>query len=72
MFCRLWRYSSATPRFSKDPWFPLFSLLARWPDLAAASEQSSLVHCITNLVVINLNAGVLLAVGASPVMARLK
>jgi hydroxyethylthiazole kinase len=41
-----------------------------WYDIAAVREHSPLVHCITNLVVINLNANVLLAAGASPVMAH--
>ena len=41
-----------------------------WADIAAVREQSPLVHSITNLVVINLNANVLLAAGASPVMAH--
>jgi len=41
-----------------------------WSDLAAVRERSPLVHCITNLVVINFNANVLLAAGASPVMAH--
>jgi hydroxyethylthiazole kinase len=41
-----------------------------WSDLLAVRERSPLVHCITNLVVINFNANVLLAAGASPVMAH--
>ena len=41
-----------------------------WSDVVAVRERSPLVHCITNLVVINLNANVLLAAGASPVMAH--
>jgi hydroxyethylthiazole kinase len=41
-----------------------------WSDLAAVRERSPLVHCITNLVVVNFNANVLLAAGASPVMAH--
>jgi hydroxyethylthiazole kinase len=36
----------------------------------AVRRQRPLVHSITNLVVMNLNANVLLAVGASPVMAH--
>lgn len=39
-------------------------------DVAAVRERAPLVHSITNLVVINLNANVLLAAGASPVMAH--
>ncbi len=41
-----------------------------WSDLMAVRERSPLVHCITNFVVINFNANVLLAAGASPVMAH--
>jgi hydroxyethylthiazole kinase len=41
-----------------------------WSDLAAVREHSPLVHCITNFVVVNFNANVLLAAGASPVMAH--
>jgi hydroxyethylthiazole kinase len=41
-----------------------------WSDIVAVREQSPLVHSITNLVVMNLNANVLLAAGASPVMAH--
>lgn len=46
----------------------LFSDL--WSDVLAVRERSPLVHSITNLVAINLNANVLLAAGASPVMAH--
>jgi hydroxyethylthiazole kinase len=41
-----------------------------WSDVLAVREHSPLVHNITNLVVINFNANVLLAMGASPVMAH--
>lgn len=41
-----------------------------WSDIVAVREQSPLVHSITNLVVMNFNANVLLAAGASPVMAH--
>jgi hydroxyethylthiazole kinase len=41
-----------------------------WSDVVAVRERSPLVHSITNLVVINFNANVLLAAGASPVMAH--
>jgi hydroxyethylthiazole kinase len=41
-----------------------------WADIAAVRKQAPLVHSITNLVVINLNANALLAAGASPVMAH--
>ena len=41
-----------------------------WHDIHAVRTQSPLVHSITNLVVMNLNANVLLAAGASPVMAH--
>lgn len=41
-----------------------------WSDVAAVRMRSPLVHNITNLVVMNFNANVLLAAGASPVMAH--
>lgn len=41
-----------------------------WADVLAVRERSPLVHSITNFVVMNFNANVLLAVGASPVMAH--
>jgi hydroxyethylthiazole kinase len=41
-----------------------------WADIAAVRAQTPLVHNITNLVAINLNANVLLAAGAAPVMAH--
>lgn len=41
-----------------------------WADVIAVRERSPLVYSITNLVVINLNANMLLAAGASPVMAH--
>jgi hydroxyethylthiazole kinase len=41
-----------------------------WADVVAVRENSPLVHSITNLVVINFNANVLLAAGASPVMSH--
>lgn len=41
-----------------------------WSDIAAVRERSPLVHSITNFVVMNFNANVLLAAGASPVMAH--
>lgn len=41
-----------------------------WADIAAVREHAPLVHSITNLVVMNFNANVLLAAGASPVMAH--
>lgn len=41
-----------------------------WADVQAVRTRSPLVHSITNLVVMNLNANVLLAAGASPVMAH--
>ncbi len=41
-----------------------------WRDVLAVRKGSPLVHSITNLVVINFNANVLLATGASPVMAH--
>ena len=41
-----------------------------WNDIAAVRERAPLVHSITNFVVMNFNANVLLAAGASPVMAH--
>jgi hydroxyethylthiazole kinase len=41
-----------------------------WSDVLAVRQHSPLVHSITNLVAINFNANVLLAAGASPVMAH--
>lgn len=41
-----------------------------WADIAAVRERAPLVHSIANFVAMNLNANVLLAAGASPVMAH--
>ncbi len=41
-----------------------------WEDIEAVRTHAPLVHNITNLVVMNLNANALLAIGASPVMAH--
>ena len=41
-----------------------------WQDVLAVRAQAPLVHSITNWVVTNFNANVLLAMGASPVMAH--
>ena len=41
-----------------------------WADVLTVRTQHPLVHSITNFVVMNLNANVLLAMGASPVMAH--
>lgn len=41
-----------------------------WHDVAAVRAQAPLVHNITNFVVMNFTANVLLALGASPVMAH--
>jgi hydroxyethylthiazole kinase len=59
----------ATPR-PKEQMAPTLSVADIWSDVVAVRERSPLVHCITNLVVINFNANVLLAAGASPVMAH--
>lgn len=48
----------------------LLSVTDLWADVQAVRERAPLVHSITNLVVINFNANVLLAAGASPVMAH--
>lgn len=39
-----------------------------WADISRVRSSSPLVHCITNFVVMNFNANVLLATGASPLM----
>jgi len=41
-----------------------------WDDVLAVRAASPLVHSVTNFVVTNFNANVLLALGASPVMAH--
>lgn len=41
-----------------------------WADIEAVRTSAPLVHSITNFVVMNFNANVLLAAGASPVMAH--
>ncbi len=52
------------------PSLPVLSPADLWADVRAVREHSPLVHNITNLVVIQFNANVLLACGASPVMAH--
>lgn len=51
---------------------PENALTARhlWDDVCAVRTRGPLVHSITNFVVMNFNANVLLALGASPVMAH--
>ena len=49
---------------------PTLTPQALWADIDAVRQQAPLVHSITNFVVMNLNANVLLAAGASPVMAH--
>ena len=41
-----------------------------WQDVLTVRQNAPLVHSITNFVVMNFNANVLLALGASPVMAH--
>ena len=41
-----------------------------WADISAVRSSAPLVHSITNFVVMNFNANVLLALGAAPVMAH--
>ena len=41
-----------------------------WQDVLAVRVNAPLVHSITNFVVMNFNANILLALGASPVMAH--
>jgi hydroxyethylthiazole kinase len=48
----------------------LLSSADLWADVLSVRTQQPLVHSITNLVVMNFNANVLLAMGASPVMAH--
>ena len=48
----------------------ILSAIDLWEDISAVRRSSPLVHSITNLVVMNFNANVLLAAGASPVMAH--
>jgi len=54
----------AAARFTPD-WIDLI-----WADIQAVRDQGPLVHNITNFVVMNISANVLLAAGASPVMAH--
>ena len=48
----------------------LIDVRALWRDVEAVRAQAPLVHSVTNFVVTQFNANVLLAVGASPVMAH--
>ena len=41
-----------------------------WADVQAVRQQAPLVHSVTNFVVMNFNANMLLAAGASPIMAH--
>ena len=41
-----------------------------WSDVIAVRQKAPLVHSITNMVAMNINANVLLAAGASPVMSH--
>jgi len=41
-----------------------------WADVLAVRREAPLVHSVTNLVVMNFNANLLLAAGASPIMAH--
>ncbi len=41
-----------------------------WADVLAVRKQAPLVHSVTNLVVMNYTANLLLAAGASPIMAH--
>lgn len=49
---------------------PILSPQDIWEDVSAVRQNSPLVHSITNLVVMNFTANILLAAGASPVMAH--
>lgn len=50
--------------------YPALDADAVWADVLAVRDQAPLVHSITNFVVTNYNANVLLAMGAAPVMAH--
>ena len=39
-------------------------------DLKNLRDKGALVHCITNYVAMNINANILLSVGASPLMSH--
>lgn len=49
---------------------PVITPADLWADVEAVRKSAPLVHSITNFVVMNYNANVLLALGASPVMAH--
>ena len=49
---------------------PFLTAAELWSDVEQVRTSAPLVHSITNFVVMNLNANVLLAAGASPVMAH--
>ena len=49
---------------------PQISAHDLWQDVLAVRVNAPLVHSITNFVVMNFNANILLALGASPVMAH--
>jgi hydroxyethylthiazole kinase len=51
-----------------DQWY--WPNAAAQTDLAAVRERGPLVHCLTNIVVANFTANVLLAVGAAPIMVE--
>lgn len=53
-----------------DTHSPALSPAHIWADICTVRDTAPLVHSITNLVAMNLNANVLLAAGASPVMAH--
>ena len=53
-----------------DTHTPSLTALDLWSDVEKVRAYAPLVHSITNHVVMNLNANVLLAAGASPVMAH--
>lgn len=55
---------------SNEQMVPNLSSADIWTDVTAVRKQSPLVYNITNLVVMNINANMLLAAGASPVMAH--
>ena len=62
----LWALGDKLGRMRKPP----LTSEDLWGDVLAVRERAPLIHNVTNFVVMNFNANVLLALGASPVMAH--
>lgn len=62
----LWRLGAKLSRMPNPP----LTIEDLWGDVLAVRERAPLIHNVTNFVVMNFNANVLLALGASPVMAH--